>query len=68
MPSSGHRKVLNAASIRSGLAIQKMSTARRGKIPAKMANRQPIASSTHAAAFSCATLGGPGASGITRKG
>jgi len=46
MPSSGHRKVLNAASIRSGLAIHTMSTASRGKTPAKSANRQPIASSS----------------------
>jgi hypothetical protein len=42
MPSSGHRKVLKAASTRSGRAIYMMSTARRGKTPAKIANRQPI--------------------------
>jgi hypothetical protein len=38
MPSSGHRKVLKAASTRSGRAIHTMSTARRGKTPAKIAN------------------------------
>src|SRR5215216_4968335 len=46
MPSSGHRKLVNAASTRSGLAIHKMSTARRGKTPAKIANRQPTSSSS----------------------
>jgi hypothetical protein len=46
MPSSGHRKVLNAASTRSGLATYKMNTASRGKTPANNANRQPIASSS----------------------
>src|SRR5829696_3506037 len=46
MPSSGHRKLLNAASTRSGLAIHKMNTASRGKSPPKSAKRQPIASSS----------------------
>src|SRR5215211_2543581 len=50
MPSSGHRKVLKAASTRSGRAIHKMSTARRGKTPAKIANRQPISPSRRASA------------------
>src|SRR5215217_2126012 len=49
MPSSGHRKVLKAASTRSGRAIQRMSTARRGKIPAKIANKQPISPSSRPA-------------------
>jgi hypothetical protein len=39
MPSSGHRNVSNAASIRSGRAIHKMNSARRGKTPANSANR-----------------------------
>jgi hypothetical protein len=35
MPNSGHRKLLKAASTRSGRAIHTMSTAKRGKTPAK---------------------------------
>src|SRR5215217_8963245 len=42
MPSSGRRKVLNAAATRAGLAIQSMSSARRGKRPPNNANKQPI--------------------------
>jgi hypothetical protein len=41
LPSSGHRKGLHAASIRSGLAIHKMSTARRGKTPATTPTDNP---------------------------
>src|SRR6266511_6012580 len=72
MPRSGHKKVLNAASTRSGLAIHRINTARRGKSPPNNANRQPIA---HPPVSSlqflppaplggpCATLGHLGVSG-----
>src|SRR5918992_2575041 len=42
MPSSGKMNVLNAASTRTGLAIQRISSASRGKSPPNIANKQPI--------------------------
>jgi hypothetical protein len=50
MPSSGHRRVLKAASTRSGRAIHTMSTARRGKTPGEDRKQQPISPSRRAAA------------------
>src|SRR5215212_1527222 len=41
-PSSGKMNVLNAASTRTGLAIQRISSASRGKSPPNIANKQPI--------------------------
>src|SRR5215211_4136280 len=55
MPSKGRRKVLNAASTRTGLAIQTMSSARRGKRPPSSANRQPILSTSYRVFPSCLT-------------
>src|SRR5215204_855035 len=61
-PSSGRRKVLNAAATRAGLAIQTMSRARRGKRPPSSANRQPILL-TSCLVVHCPRRGGsPGAS------
>src|SRR5215207_9274262 len=42
MPSSGKMNVLNAASTRTGLAIQSTNSASRGKRPPNIANKQPI--------------------------
>ncbi len=42
MPSSGKMNVLNAASTRTGLAIQSINSASRGKRPPNNANKQPI--------------------------
>ena len=41
MPSSGKMNVLNAASTRTGLAIQSINSASRGKRPPNNANKQP---------------------------
>ena len=45
MPSRGSSQVSKAASTRAGLAIQRISSARRGKIPANSAKMQPISAS-----------------------
>ena len=42
MPSSGKMNVLNAASTRTGLAIQSTNSASRGNRPPNNANKQPI--------------------------
>jgi hypothetical protein len=42
MPSTGQTNEVKVASIRSGRAIQKMTSAKRGNIPANSASRQPM--------------------------
>src|SRR5215471_6847444 len=55
MPSTGQTNDVKMASIRSGLAIQKMMTAKRGNIPANSAKRQPIVCRS----FGRRAIGGP---------
>ncbi|GAA3140175.1 hypothetical protein GCM10010486_02560 [Nonomuraea roseoviolacea subsp. carminata] len=45
-PSRGQIHVWKTAPTRAGRAIQMMKTAMRGKIPANMANKQPMGAST----------------------